>query len=475
MNNKVKFKKEWFNPLYFIITQLLTEGVTEFYLYGGKSSAKTVSVCQLFAVECLLKSQNALVFRKEGSLIETTVFPSMKKAIEGARIQNGWREMDRKFRSHLSGNEMIFKGLDSDEKAKGVEGFSWVLFDELNHFEYEEYDQALGSFRGSVAKGFFGTWNPVSEDSWVKTKLVDNDEWHEHPTLKLPSNHSFVKVNQKGNRCLIKTIYEDNFWTVGSPCGSYGYRDETLLAKYAKWKLDDEKFGTQQYAINVLGEWGIVKPEDPYFWAYRSAVNRGHTQYNPLHPVYASFDYNVENSCTVWQIIDRRDGYDVYCIEEFPNDNALLSNEYDIAELVALVARKYGKRGIKWTGDGSGNNKSGLTQSRKPVATTIKLAFDKAGVNATYYPISKNPFTDDSRDYCNIIFKYQAENDFDFVIDQDKCPQLHSDFVKSQAIDGGKLDKNHCNKFNYGHKSDTARYFLHKFCFQIYKNYKRAA
>lgn len=474
MSDKVKFKKEWFNPLYFIILRLLKEGVTEFYLYGGKSSAKTVSVCQLFAVECLLKSQNALIFRKEGSLIETTVFPSMRKAIEGARVQNGWREMDRKFRSFLSGNEMIFKGLDSDEKAKGVEGFSWILFDELNHFDYEEYDQALGSFRGQVAKGFFGTWNPVSEDSWVKTKLVDNDEWEEHPALRLPSEHSFVKVNRKGNRALIRTIYEDNYWTVGSPCGTYGYRDKSLLAKYAKWKLDDEKFGTQQYWINVIGEWGIVKPEDPYFWAYTSA-NCGSVSYNPALPVYASFDYNVRNTCTIWQIEEVRGGYNVRCLEELPRKGADLTNAYDLAELASVVARKFGKRGIKWTGDSTGNSKSGLTPGRKPAKATIETAFKKAGISATYFPISKNPNTDDSREYCNAIFQYQAEKGFDFIIDKVNCPELHADLLKSQAIDGGKLDKNHCNKHNYGHKSDTARYFMHKFCFQIYKDFKRAA
>lgn len=467
---KITFRKKWFNPLFFILEQLLSEGVTEFYLYGGKSSAKTVTVCQLFASHCIRKNQNALILRKEGVLIPTTVLPSMKVAIQQCRLQEGWRSMDRKFRSRISSAEMIFTGLDSDEKAKGVEGFSWILFDELNHFEYEEYDQALGSFRGEVAKGFFGTWNPVSEDSWVKTKVVDNDTWHLHPTMRLPSKHSFVKINTKGNRALIKTIYEDNFWTVGSPCGTYGYRDETLLAKYEQWRLNDMKFNTQQYSINVLGEWGVIKPEDPYFWAYQPGIHRGPTSYDPSRPVHISFDYNVKNSCTVWQVLETASGYQVQCLEEFPNESAQLSNAYDMAELVAVVARKYGRRGIKWTGDSTGNSRSGLTPNRKPIAAIIKDAFEKAGVRAEYHPISKNPLTDESRDYCNIIFQNAA-----VVIDSEKCKELHSDFTKSQAIDGGKLDKHHCNKHNYGHKSDTARYFMHKFCFQVYKKFKRAA
>ena len=467
---KITFKKKWFNPLFFIIEQLLEEGVTEFYLYGGKSSAKTVTVCQLFASHCIRKDQNALILRKQSVLIPTTVLPSMKVAIQQCRLSPGWRPMDRKFRSRIGNAEMVFTGLDSDEKAKGVEGFSWVLFDELNHFEYEEYDQALGSFRGQVAKGFFGTWNPVSEDSWVKTKVVDNDVWHYHNTLKLPSSSSFVKVNSKGNRALIKTIYEDNYWTVGSPCGTYGYRDETLLAKYDQWKLNDLKFKTQQYSINVLGEWGVVRPDDPYFWAYQPGIHKGTTTYDTTRPVYVSFDYNVRNSCTVWQVAESRDGYNIQCLEEFPSEATRLSNEYDISELVTVVARKYGKRGIKWTGDSTGNSRSGLTPNRKPISAIISAAFTKAKVLAEYHPISKNPLTDESRDYCNIIFQHAS-----ILIDAKKCPELHSDFTKSQAIDGGKLDKDHCNKHNYGHKSDTARYFMHKFCFQIYKKFKRAS
>lgn len=461
-NEPVRFKKNWFNPLYFIIRELLKQGISEFYIYGGKSSAKTVSVCQLIAVECLLRLQNALIFRKEGTLIKTTVKPSMKLAIEMSRLQNGYKIMDFMCRTQF-GNEIVFRGLDDDEKAKGIEGYSYVLFDELNHFSYEEYEQLILSFRGEVAKAFFGTWNPVSESSWVKKDVIDKDEWHD-TDFKLPSSHSFVKVNKTGNRALIKTIYEDNYWTVGSPCGTFGYRDEKTLAKYERLRLFDD----DQYQINVLGEWGVIKAGNPYLLHLKRSLNARKLELNEEEGVIFSFDFNVKNSVTIWQKwMDEDDQWQVRCLREIRIGG---TEDTDLEAICKILAEDYGEYEISFSGDASGNNRSALTKGNAEAFKLVQGYLTKHGCQfLTYNKLVSNPRRKKCRFVMNAITKELGDN---FLIDE-SCTEFWADIISVPIDAQGDLDKKYCDDNDIGHLMDTGRYFVWVFCFDIWLDVKK--
>ena len=62
------------------------------------------------------------------------------------------------------GSNIIFKGLDTEGKVKGIEGFTYLLFDEIDQFEQEEWVQANLSLRGLPNQKLFATWNPVDEN-----------------------------------------------------------------------------------------------------------------------------------------------------------------------------------------------------------------------------------------------------------------------------------------------------------------------
>lgn len=459
--NRVKFKKSWFNPLYFIIRELLRRGVSEFYIYGGKSSSKTISVCQLIAIECLLRKQNALIFRKEGSLIKTTVKPSMQLAIDNCRLSNGYKKMDFSFRT-MYNNYIVFKGLDHDEKAKGIEGFSWVLFDELNHFSYEEYEQLILSFRGEQARAFFGTWNPVSENSWVKKDLIDKDEWHD-TDLTLPSKHSFVQINKLGNRALIKTIYEDNFWTVSSPCKTFGYRDEKTLQKYERLR----QFDDEQYQINVLGNWGVIKAGHPYFLHLSKPTNGADKGINEEHGIILSFDFNVKNSVSFWQKYRNED--DEWVINCFRELRMGGSADTDLEAICEIIANDYKEYEISFTGDSSGNNKSALTKGN---AEAFKLVYGYLTKNGcrflTYNKIISNPRRKKSRFVSNAITKAMGSR---FSINTE-CVQLWTDVIASPIDETGELDKKYCEKNGLMHLGDTLRYFIWVYCFDIWQEIK---
>src|SRR5690606_28301138 len=125
---KIKYSKKWFNPLFFIIDDIVEtkKNVSNILIYGSKSSSKTASVSQFIAKRGIERRESAILFRKESSRVLTTIKPSFKLGISTTRLQKGWQELEREFRS-VTGGKVVLTGLDSHDKAKGVEGFNFVL------------------------------------------------------------------------------------------------------------------------------------------------------------------------------------------------------------------------------------------------------------------------------------------------------------------------------------------------------------
>lgn len=464
----IRYKKTWFNPLYFIIKQLLKEGVAEFYIYGGKSSSKTVSICQTIVTECFKNNEDALIYRKESVTIETTTKNTVDLAVNTTRLHNAFKKMDREFRS-INNDRIIFRGLDKEGKIKGVESFAWMLWDELDQFDYEEYSQAMLSFRGEVVKAFFGAWNPISEESWVKKKIVDVEEWHDHETLRLPNDDSFVRISKDGGKALIKTNYKDNYWTVGSPCGTYGFRDEKLISRYEKLQETDPK----RYDVEVLGNWGVIGADDPYIRGFDENINVGKTLFNPKGIVYIGFDYNRRNTCSVSQITEYKPfKWKFQVLKEYQLNGG---ESQDLKALCRRVAQDWGNCIIRCTGDASGNNSNPVTESNIGAnAQMVKhlneaiLEFHQDFVDYCkqsgikhfeFVKFSKNPNLALSGWTCSFVIQSLMS---DFIIDSN-CSILISDLKKARREPDGSLDKLHAQKNDYGHVMDGWRYVIHTF------------
>ena len=287
-----KFSKKYYNPLYFILNDLLkNKSIRGIFAYGGKSSSKTVSIAQVLSKECYVKGSNVIAYRKESAIIQTTLKKSFELAINSQYLYPAFEGQLMRFlceNEQGEGSEIVMKGLDKEEKAKGIESYKYLYLDELNHFTLQEYEQFNLSLRGIEGQKILASWNPVDENSWVKTDLVDKFEWVD-TEYKLPSENSFVKISTCGRYILIKTNYEDNYWITGSPCGTYGYRDDNLIAEYEALRTKNYN----SYRVNVQGEWGKVDYGGEFLKSWRSEKHVDICQYNPKLALYLIFDENV--------------------------------------------------------------------------------------------------------------------------------------------------------------------------------------
>lgn len=456
---KIQYKKSWFNPLYFIVLELMKRGVVEFYIYGGKSSSKTITIGQIIAQLCIENNQSAICFRKVGGTIKTTLKESFKVSVNTSRLQNGYRTMDFSFKSMYNNATIVLKGLDDENKAKGIEGYSYLYHDELDQFTEEDYNESINAFRGEIAKCYFAAWNPTNITSFVKTMIIDPETWIESD-LKLPSKNSFVKVSENGRKALIKTLYTDNYWTVGSPCGTYGFLDQNTIDKYESKKDIDYDW----YSINVLGEWGVIVPDKPFFYNYKPQKHETieSIPINDNLPICLSFDFNVVLSCLAGQV----SVYDRYIrkIKEFHDPSANM----DLPEFIDHIVNYFGKhRRYLITGDASGNNKSAFTSGHSSGFSIIFNKLKELKVDFEEMVPSSNPSHYNSKLICNYILSMES----DWLISVTDCEITCNDYKRMEQDSSGGLNKKHADANNYGHCGDTGRYFDHVFLYDLWKEY----
>lgn len=154
-------------------------------------------------------------------------------------------------------NMLRFRGLDKSEKLKGISAFTKVFMDEITEFKLEDFKQVRKRLRGRKNQQIILTWNPISENHWIKKKIIDREVWFNLPKEieGLPesklSEKSHVKINKKGNAIEIKTTYLDNHWVMGHEKG--GFHDKHVIADFEDDKINDPN----NYKIYALGEYGV--------------------------------------------------------------------------------------------------------------------------------------------------------------------------------------------------------------------------
>ena len=469
---KIKYSKKWFNPLFFIIEDIVEtkKEVSNILIYGGKSSSKTASVSQFIAKRGVERRESAILFRKESSRVLTTIKPSFKLGINTTRLNNGWQELERQFRS-ATGGKVVLTGLDSEDKAKGVEGFNFVLFDELDQFEKAEYDQTNLSLRGSGDKIFFATWNPVSRLSWVKTELVDKHDWTE-TEYKLPSETSFVKISSCGTIVLIKTTYHDNYWAVGSPCGTYGYVDNKLIAKYEKLKHEDYN----AYKVNVLGEWGNVNRGGEFYKNFKVDRQVRKNKYNPELPIHISFDENVNpyTSLSVYQA----EGLKSWKIDEITLEHPLNTLKHTLKRFVLKYPEK--SNTIFIYGDRTSLKADSKLEKGQNFFTIIEDHLKKEGYTIRTRLPMKNPNVNSRGNFINAIFAGAIEG-VEYTVGEN-CIKTIDDYENvKESSDGTKHKEKTKNKITgvtyekYGHLTDTDDYFICEYYKAEYRKFLGSA
>ena len=171
---------------------------TYYDLTGGRGSLKS-SFVSVEIIHNMMKKENrkkhAVVYRKVGDTLETSVYAQIEWAIDILGVSHLWKLTKSPMRAEYlpTGQRIIFKGLDKAAKSKSIK----VPFGYIGYLWFEEFDEFAGEeeirkVQQSVIRGgddfiVFKSMNPPkSKRNWandyIDKEKLKNDTVVSHTT-----------------------------------------------------------------------------------------------------------------------------------------------------------------------------------------------------------------------------------------------------------------------------------------------------
>jgi len=399
--------------------------------FGAADSSKSYSAHQDLVLDLMTAKDDILVVRKNSAHIRESCYKLLKSIIIGwglaSQFEFFYSSDKREIVYKDTGHKIVFTGINDPESLKSIFGFYRLLIEEANQLEWEDFLELNRRLRSSHSIQIIMLLNPVSEQHWIKAKLIDNPAY-------------------SGDVETCHVTYRDN-----------EYITQQRVDELERLKDVDE----YQYRVYVLGLWGIIKPDNPFFNKLDPNRHFGKVIYDPKSPVYASFDFNKINSVTIRQ---KPKGVPQF-VREFHQGGEGL----DLDDICKEITYLYGRNHILVTGDASGNQGRSETKGNRSAWMLIRGYLAQHGARFVSYDAvpSSNPSHTESRFVCNALIHHWKD---EFKIDRDNCPILCSDVIRMKTNSDGGLDKSDCDKHNYGHVGDCQRYDLCNFEYTTFKS-----
>ena len=464
MIESIEFEKGVFNNLFFEIDEAFNnENIRFLFIYGGSSSSKTFSYVQktiLFMIES--ENNNSLIFRKFSTDIEGSIFEDFKRIITDWGLNEYFIIQKHFIKCKLTNSYTRFKGLDDSEKIKGLSGIKKICLEEFSQFDIADFKQVKKRLRGLVGQQIIGIFNPVSELSFIKTEIFDNEIF-----LDVASKITEKRINSTGDTIVLRTCYLDNIWIVGGLNG-IGFIDKHVIADFERDKQNDINY----YNIYALGMWGKLRTGGEFLKQFSTDKHVSKVQYDENEPLHIVFDENVLPylTCNVFQ-------YSNGLIRQI--DEIMLKDPLNtLKDTCQEFIKRYGnnRQGLFIYGDATSKKSDTKLQKGQNFYLLIK------GYLSMFKPIFRvpksNPSVIMSRNFTNDILAGQVEG-INLLIDS-RCRNSINDYQYCTEDEDGKVNKKVIRDKvtgqsyqEYGHATDTLRYILTSLFLEKYKKFMK--
>lgn len=202
-------------------------------LYGGGSSGKSYFLGERYTIKLLSpKKCNLIIARKASVSNGKSTFPLMKQVINNWNIRKYFdiNNSQMRIKCLLTGNEVIFVGLDDEEKIKSITfengEVTDVWVEEATECTEKDINQLIIRQRGGKSKKQLTmSFNPTSVNHWIKKKFVD--------TKRATLCHSTYKDNKfltDEDRETLESFKDtDPYYYDVYTCGKWGVLGKTFF------------------------------------------------------------------------------------------------------------------------------------------------------------------------------------------------------------------------------------------------------
>lgn len=390
-------------------------------VFGSSNSSKSYSVHQNELIRIMREHEkgDTLILRKHGVDIRESSFKLINNLISEWGLTKFFKAVysneSRKITYLPTGRAILFKGLDDSERIKSIVGVKRIVMEEASEFVLDDFMELTRRARGFPDIQFTLILNPVSEKHWIKKNLCDPDGAYRDKTD------------------ILKFTYKDNKFCTAE--------DIEVLE-------DLKKVSENQYRIYALGEWGIEDKQNKFAWAFshEKHVSKTALQYNSDHPIYLSFDFNVNPvSCLAAQHYNET----FYCLKSFKLETS------DIYKMCEVIMSTYPGALVIVTGDATGRGTSALV---KDGLNYYKVIRQQMGLIETQIQVPNiNPSLTENKLLVNAVLQT-----VDVAIDPKQCDPLIYDLTYVEVDVENKIIKDRANEKRKADALDTFRYLCNK-------------
>lgn len=287
-----------------------------YLVIGSYGSGKSHGIVQKIILKCFEEKRKVCVFRDVYDTHKESTFDLLKQVLEdmGLLADNGVRKHPFKVcfkNSPLefkfpNGSRIIFKGMDSTEKLKSLNGVSIVWIEECSEVSYDAYLELLGRIRTpNKTMHFILSCNPVGKFNWVYQQF-------------------FEKINEDGTTNVIlrdevlyerKTLVKNGVYYHHSTCDDNPF----LPPEYIK-RLDDLKtYDKSLWVVARLGRFGATGMRVlPQFEVMNAKmVNHFVSELDPKwHRVGMDFGFETSYNAVIKVAIDDKNKW-LYIYKEY--------------------------------------------------------------------------------------------------------------------------------------------------------------
>lgn len=490
---KINFKPELFCPMYWYAGEAIENPEIRYvFAYGGSSASKTYSIVQKLITETILKGADTIVLRKNAVDIDRSIYKDFKLVINNWGLQDFFTFQKHKIICKENKAEILFSGLEDPENVKGITGFTYLVMEEFNQFDFEDFKQVRNRMRGLPNQKIICIWNPIDELHWVKKNAVDAVDEDGVPTQKWVDYHikdrDFItgnkekgferhpiadyittlniqtsKINEKGNAVLLHTNYKDNWYISGHPNGVDGFRDDHAIENFEQLRNTDFDY----YRVYALGLWGQADKGNEFYKNFdtkRHVRSADEITNDITMPLHISFDENVNPflTLTVWQ----GSGHSVRLIGELCNPNPRNTLDAILYDFKLKYPPKRGNKMIFLYGDSTSRKEDVKQEKGKDFYTIIESTLEKYGYEVRRRVPSKNPNVSVRGGFINRIFSKLGYKGIDIKCSDAAINSVQDYMYVKEDADGKKFKKMIKDKetgVRYqerGHTSDANDYFL---------------
>lgn len=250
--------------------------------YGGGGSGKSKFAVQRTILKCLRlsgkKKRKVLVVRNVLNTVRDSVFAEFKECIS----EWGLTDFVKITESYLTiefanGSQIVFKGLDDEEKIKSIQGITDIFVEEATEITQDKYDQLQVRLRNKVAglNQMILCYNPIGKDNWVYPYFHEKGYPQEKNCLVMHTNYTHNRFLPQENIDMLLNMKETNpFKYSVYALGEFASLGKGIYENFKVQEFDEYDLRKNNIKCYFGLDWGYTNDPSALIKVYVDEVNR---------------------------------------------------------------------------------------------------------------------------------------------------------------------------------------------------------